>query len=144
MLKLHSALANLACPRIPLAASSLSATPSSPRDWQVQEPGGGAEAPFPLLRPRHPKLNGHLTTEGPFNYIIRLAYNGCYLGEVVLPELEPEVSVLLPEVPELLLLPLLPLVPELPVLESDPLEPLLLPPGVNAPPVAELLPDKPK
>jgi len=59
----------------------------------------------------------------------------------VLPELEPEVSVLLPEVPELLLLPL---APELPVLESDPLEPLLLPPGVDAPPVAELLPDRPK
>jgi len=61
----------------------------------------------------------------------------------VLPELEPDVSVVLPEVPELLL-PLLPLVPELPVLKSDPLEPLLLPPGVNAPPVAELLPVRPK
>lgn len=59
------------------------------------------------------------------------------LGVVVLPELEPDVSVLLLELPELLL------VPELPVLKSEPLEPLLLPPGVNAPPVAEL-PDRPK
>jgi hypothetical protein len=56
----------------------------------------------------------------------------------VLPELEPDVSGLLLELPEL------PLVPLLPVLGSDPLEPLLLPPGVDAPPVAELLPDRPK
>jgi hypothetical protein len=34
--------------------------------------------------------------------------------------------------------------PELLPLRSEPLEPLLLPPGVNAPPVAELLPERPK
>ena len=38
----------------------------------------------------------------------------------------------------------LPEVPLLPVLRSEPLDPLLLPPGVKAPPVAELLPDRPK
>jgi hypothetical protein len=56
-----------------------------------------------------------------------------YLGGVVLPELEPDVSVLLLELPELPLVPL-----------SDELVPLLLPPGLNAPPVAELLPARPK
>lgn len=59
-----------------------------------------------------------------------------FLGEVVLPELEPEVSELLLELPDVPLL--------LPVLKSEPLDPLLLPPGVKAPPVAELLPDRPK
>ena len=59
-----------------------------------------------------------------------------FLGEVVLPELEPEVSELLLELPEVPLL--------LPVLKSEPLDPLLLPPGVKEPPVAELLPDRPK
>ena len=54
----------------------------------------------------------------------------------MLPELEPEVSELLLELPEVPLL--------LPVLKSEPLDPLLLPPGVKAPPVAELLPDRPK
>lgn len=40
--------------------------------------------------------------------------------------------------------PVLPEGPEVPLLRSDPLAPLLVPPGVSAPPVAELLPERPK
>jgi hypothetical protein len=47
------------------------------------------------------------------------------------PEVEPVLPLVLPEVPVLLLM-------------SEPEEPVLLPPGVNAPPVAELAPERPK
>jgi len=106
-------------------------TTEQPKTNRAAEP----ERPFPCSCPTTQILWRPHLADRPFAVFFSSVP---YLGEV---ELEPDESELLPELP---LLPEAPELPELLGLRSDPLEPELLPPGVYAPPVAELLPDRPK